>query len=286
MSFARAMFDRIAAMAPLQMAQRMATDMRDEAALEAVIAMTMQSPTGQRALNWAIANNIKVRLGGRDLAVLGTYSPASGGVELNLGREPLTDRTHLLMAVDTLVHEIRHAWQDTHGLLPYMRGENIHYGRLDYALMQNALCEADAHVYGMTAVAEIELGGDVARTLPLSLRLEGMQAFFFDWFENRAQIYGEQLRKNHSHSMTGRTANPPAEPPSGINPYDRAQLHTLGRDFSGNANYIDGINRDVLMRKILNPHSVLRDYDDAAPVKGGNIRKAQMMNRLALRGGR
>lgn len=273
-------FNRLASLSPLQMAQRLANDARDEALLEDLCTLAQNSPTARRALHWALVNAIKVSLAPREGTTLGTYSTADGHVRLNLGRGPLDDAA-LLVALGTLVHEIRHAWQDIHDLLPHMRGNHMRYGRLEYALAQNALVEADAHAYGMTAVAEVTLGRAEAESLPQVLRLEGMQAFFRDWFSSRAQSYGEKMREQHAASFVRNDAGDIGES-TGIDPYCRTDLLRLGRDFSGNANYIAGIDRDHFTKFYLSPSEILRDYAEDASAKGTEVRVSQMRNRTTL----
>lgn len=280
MSFYLHIFNRFASMTPLQMAQRMAIDARDEALLCDLCALAQNSPTAMRALHWALINDIRVSLAPREGNTLGTYSTADNYVRLNLGRGTL-DRDALLVALGTLVHEIRHAWQDAHGLLPHISSSQMRYGRLDYALAQNALVEADAHTYGMTAVAEVTLGKREAEALGQDLRLEGMQGFFRDWFATRAQSYGDKMREQHAASFT-RSEGSALDAPTGINPYCRTELLRLGRDFSGNANYIAGINPDHFTKFYLAPTEILRDYREDADIKGADVRVSQLRNRTSL----
>lgn len=280
MSFYLHIFNRYASMSPLQMAQRMAIDARDEALLCDLCALAQNSPTAMRALHWALINDIHVSLAPRESNALGTYSTSDNYVRLNLGRGPL-DADVLLVALGTLVHEIRHAWQDAHGLLPHISSSQMRYGRLDYALAQNALIEADAHTYGMTAVAEVTLGRREAEQLGQDLRLEGMQGFFRDWFATRAQSYGDKMREQHAASFVRNDAGALGAP-TGINPYCRAELLRLGRDFSGNANYIAGINPDHFTKFYLAPTEILRDYSEDSAIKGADVLARQLRNRTTL----
>ncbi len=85
--------------------------------------------------------------------------------------------------LDTLVHEIRHAWQDSHDvMLPYNLKFNMQHGMLQAFLW---LCaeEADAHAHGMVAAAEA-FGATIEQPL-------GYQAAYIDWFTGRLPGYLE-----------------------------------------------------------------------------------------------
>lgn len=268
-------FNRIAGLTPLQLAQRLSGNMRDEALVEEICLLARSSPAAMRALNWAALNDIRMTVGATPSGVLGSYCAATRRIVLGAG---LRRGAVGVSALGTLVHEIRHAWQDAHGLLPHLRAGDFQYGRLEYLLAQNALCEADAHAYGMAAAREAEHGAPCAAPV--------MRDFFDDWFSSRAQRYGDLLRRQHALNLAASEYDVP-HPATGIDPFCHEDRLRLGRDFCGNANYLAGISRDRFVRFYVAPEHVLRDYgavpSTAAAVQ---IRKRQMSNRAALAPGR
>lgn len=289
MSFYLHTFNRLSSLSPLQMAQSLAFDVRDESLIEELCTAAQESPTAVRALQWAILNNVKMTVGGTPHGVLGSYSCLSGKITMSEG---LRDRIGA-EEVGTLVHEIRHAWQDARGLLPHTSTAHHRLDRLDYAQAQNALCEADAAAFGKVVVLELSVGQAIARHIDRDgQRLEAMRQYFFAWFHESSGVYGRNLRQSHESSLAAAVSDATLPAPTGINPYDRAQVVNLGRDFFGNRNYITGISADVFLRRLLNPQNILRDHDTRynAQVMGTDIRKLQMKNRHALlqhkRGGR
>ncbi len=281
MSFFMHTFNRIASLSPLQLAQKLAQDVRDEALIEELCTAAQASPTAMRALHWAVLNDIKMTVGGTQHGVLGCYNYLSRRITMSEGLRNRIGADE----VGTLVHEIRHAWQDSRGLLPHLSTAHYRLSRLDYAQAQNALCEADAAAFGKIATAELEMGARKVRSFEASgARLDAMQGFFFEWFHESSGAYGRNMREAHHSGISSSVADDGVPAVTGINPYDRAQLVNLGRDFFGNRNYIAGIEHDVFVRRLLNPQNILRDFNaDAAQVKGGDIVKAQMRNRHALK---
>ena len=76
-----------------------------------VIDCAKKSPTAVQALFWAAAHGIDIRVVGSLENALGEYTYDG---KINLLYRP---HERLERVVDTLVHEIRHAWQDHYGLL-------------------------------------------------------------------------------------------------------------------------------------------------------------------------
>lgn len=289
MSFFMHTFNRISSLSPLQLAQKLALDVRDEALIEELCIAAQASPTAMRSLHWAVLNNVKLTVGGTQPGVLGCYNYLSRRITMSEGLRNCIGAEE----VGTLVHEIRHAWQDMRDLLPHLNTAHYRLNRLDYAQAQNALCEADAAAFGRIATAELHMGEEAAREFERNgQRQATMQGFFFEWFDDSSSAYGRNMREAHNSSIASSVADTQFPPVTGINPYDRADVVNLGRDFFGNRNYLADIERDVFARRLLNPQNILRDFNapETAPVQGSEIVKAQMRNRHALaaqmRGGR
>lgn len=283
MSFFTRTFERIASLSPLQQAQRLAQNVCDEAALERICIAAQDSPTAQRALRWAALNDLKISFADLPDRVLGTYSYITGAIALSSScRDGMTNK-----GLATLVHEIRHAWQDQRGLLPHTDGSHYRLGRLEYLQAQLALCEADAGAFGEVTESELRIGRDKAFALADSAdRLEAFQHYFKLWFHESSGLYGRVLRDHHAQSLAATASDAGLPTMTGINPYDHAQRINLGRDFSGNRNYIAGMDQDYFVKFALAPQQLLRDHDTrfAVTPKGSDIRKAQMTNRLHIKG--
>lgn len=121
----------------------------DAAQLVSVHAAMGESATAAAALDWAQRHGIEIIVDHQTTAG-GYYWPGSGVVAVSVGA--LRD---MATAVEVLTHEIRHAWQDYHGLIYFPANEDVAAGSLlgrDLAI--EGLFEADATAHGQLAGAE------------------------------------------------------------------------------------------------------------------------------------
>lgn len=140
-----------------------------------------RSPSTQAALVWVHEQNIKIVFDEACIArkVMGRYNRHGNARWIALS--PHFHSCEPADCIDTLVHEIRHAWQDSHDvMLPYNLKFNMEHGMLQ-AFMWLCAEEADAHAHGMVAAAE---AFGVAIEQPL-----GYQAAYIDWFTGRLAEY-------------------------------------------------------------------------------------------------
>ena len=113
-----------------------------------------KSPLLQEALEWAFAHKVDFIID-RNLDLAGgVYHSGTGVLALSQEMFKPGNRDE---AFSSLVHEIRHAWQDWNALLPTY-AENF----TEAYIRQSAL-EADADAFGKLAAKQISLAKDIAR---------------------------------------------------------------------------------------------------------------------------
>lgn len=117
-----------------------------------------KSPTCQAALDWAAAQGIEIVVDRGLRGINGGYHTGAGVLSLSDG---LLGAEQLEQAISTLTHELRHAWQDRHGMGEGMEGKGAH--NFAQAFMLNALIEADATAFGALARTEYRLACDIER---------------------------------------------------------------------------------------------------------------------------
>lgn len=218
-----------------------------------VLDCAKKSPTAQQALWWAAAH-------GLDLRVVRSLKNAFGEYAYD-GNINLLYRPHerLERVVDTLVHEIRHAWQDHYGLLQSDDGKPL---LLSDKLTMQALYEADALAMGRLARKECITG-----VVNVDAFLEGN---FRRWFEGYAQGYHKVKVKHHLkvtrvplrerlRAAFGGAAPKTPKAYAVVNWQD--YLHKLGRKFDGN-NYMSQSQdlRDFIAITVLPRGQGLKQY--------------------------
>ncbi len=273
-------FNECAALTAEQLAKRLAAADHMVEQLTHVCAYAMQSRTAARALAWAAAHEVKIAFACLPVHVSGIYSVITGQVKLShgYGKDGYVSNS----AVESLTHEIRHAWQDKRGLLPHFHEHKLRFGKLETTQAQLALCEADAAAVGGMAWREVAWRDEhPPENYYSDSRRQVMRDLFMGWFDEEAAMYGEQTRRIHEFGITLHGPAAPM-PERGVNPYDRAHVLELGRDFCGNNNYLVGLDADLLTKRLANTRDILRDYErsERTPQSGGEIRKVQMINRL------
>lgn len=127
-----------------------------------------ESKTAAAALAWADRNGIEIIVDHRVQAG-GYYWPGTGVVAISARQ--VAHEGFLGPAVGTLTHEIRHAWQDYHGLIYCPTEEEGATSPLGRDLAIEGLFEADADAHGKLAEAEYKH----ARTQQRVMMLRGLQ---------------------------------------------------------------------------------------------------------------
>ncbi len=255
----------------------------DNDALLDIFDCAESSPTARAALAWAQAHGVRFFV---DRKVEGTsayYTPGTGVVGISAKHLRGDD------AAAVLVHEIRHAWQDAHGLVPQATSDYAGYA------IQNALLEADACAHQSLVARELKAASSTAWTLRWKASIFGttkdkaagnkggvMAEAFLNWFSgNRARDYGEDLARNYGSYLglcavqpdsyefgpahTGHARNIAGEQGvplgAGIDINDLQRVMQLGHSFAG-VNYLAHM-QDGLLKKILRPSLALTFYNAA-----------------------
>lgn len=278
---------------------------QDEKLLSGIFNLAAKVPQMKEALDWANAHGIEFVVDRTTKKANGYYSRRTGVVALSA--HVLADPAK---AVGTVTHEIRHAWQDWHGLLARRPGRFADY----FAAL--ALVEADAEAFGARARQEYalrqrqeEYRGGLYRLLPVKGWIEKIDRQvdllqkdpetlwqgFKDWFaRGRALTYGQSAMEKLARELGVPDIVPKnynlefkpfgdREPP----PHDAVdfrqedQLHRLGRSFSGQ-NYFDGKGRRGYLQSVFNVELAERFYspERKRPKLMDEIRKRALLLKL------
>jgi hypothetical protein len=237
-------------------------------------------PVLRAAIDWATQHDIEYVVD-RMTRARGYYHSGTGVVAIAL--DTLMSRPHQMAS--TIVHEIRHAWQDYHGLIPTGgRSFSDYYVRV-------GLIEADAMAHGMLAKRQCELA-DNLRDAQHDLQMGDREAAtridqlekeqddktaqheilrdeFRRWYDlipeknkSIAEIYGSaaMLEFGHAIGIPGITPEDyrheykpppvPAREGGGITRYE--DLLCLGKDFRGR-HYFNKASREFIFRHALSP---------------------------------
>lgn len=267
-----------------QSPQRLGADTRR---LKTLYAAAEQSVTARAALAWARAHDIEIIVDHTTTA-MGYYQKGTGVVAI--GMTAFNQPGGLAMAVGTLAHEIRHAWQDHHGLLRWEGHGWARRSALATDIMRQALYEADASAHGELARHECRYGAHIytARGYKRELRQH-----FVLWFNRYAEFYADSqcqyqasllgvpgaVRPNYrtefSAAVTGQR--------EGLDPFRAEDLDRLGRSFVG-VNYLAGAEKlDIFARKIMVPGRACGGYQGGTHPLYNAVRKQQMKEQLRRR---
>jgi len=123
-------------------AQDPARRKKDKARIRDIRRLMAKSPLGKELLKWADANNIRIEMDHQ--------TQAGGYYYQGYKIVALSARNSNEQLVGTLAHEIRHAWQDSHGMIPSLTQDwNKLQSAGDY-ITQIKFIEADAFAVGET----------------------------------------------------------------------------------------------------------------------------------------
>lgn len=228
--------------------------------LHKVMTLAEKSDVAQAALHWARAHDIEF--------IIDYTTNAGGYYNKNTGVVAISKRAAegelgLFYGVEVLVHELRHAWQDHHGLLPSIT--DYRSADLAYVTIQQAFYEADAHAHGKLASAQCS--GEVGNPLAY------LRNHFRNWYAgSRSNVYVSHQRRHQAAMLDIDNCQAPdyqiefkgsALPQShaGINPWRREDIEKLGKSFAG-VNYLATWDLPLFWKRILSPSSALREFMD------------------------
>ncbi len=258
--------------------QRLAADQTE---IDRVLIRAERSPMAQRALAWAQAHDIGVILD-RQVQGAGAYYLHGAGV---LGLSVPTLGSANFYDVVALVHEIRHAWQDHHGLLPsWTQDRFMAQGNVVTSIVQNALLEADAHAHDRAVMQECVTGTPASTT--------DLRAAFVGWHQAKGAFYTRLERDKHGAVLdVGGCLYPdfkievlPQETAGrilGVQAERAEDIVRLGKSFDGR-NYLAGWYGDAVARHLHAPDRVMRAFNATAArdavIEG--VLKKQIGNRM------
>ncbi len=269
----------------------------DDERLLALRAAMRESKTASAALDWADRHGIELIVD-HSVRAGGYYWPGTGVVAVSARQ--LGSDSFLATAVNTLTHEIRHAWQDYHGLIYCPTNDEGATSPLGRDLAIEGLFEADATVNGRLAEAEYKYNrtqqrvdmlrglqkeqpergrGELLKIFEKSARAEQRESnasesalwkTFSAWYAAWGGAYGRPRRSEYAHALgLAPAANDHGfeyRRPDGcalMAPPDfsrREVLDQLGRSFAG-VNYLHSTQaRDTVARLLLSPGAAERYF--------------------------
>jgi len=251
---------------------------KDQERINYLLKEISNSPTGQPLLKWAKDNNLKIFMDDTLKSAGGYYTPTSGTVILGSKQ----DDNYL---IGVLAHEIRHAWQDYHEMIP-----TSFIDPKDY-ILQVRLIEADAFAYGelireesrafhinsfnnSSSGVSLEIEGFSPKRCQQLLeshphRIQALKQLFKSFFKNDRSINFYEARSLNSCfiklglsdkiNIDGEYKNISIPYPTikGIDVHNLDAIHQLGKTFS-NDNYLKGLSMEALSLKMLF-HAVSRN---------------------------
>lgn len=282
----------------------------DNEALRTLFAHTEESATFKAAMDWARAHRVRVIVDHTTTAK-GYYTPKTGVVAI---------AAHTLKvhgdAINTLTHEIRHAWQDYHGLIP--SGQS----RFETQFGAIAMIEADAFAHGDLAEAEYELtrrNRDLEKRQVAKQIIDPSDAYIceklgdlvshpqrtlaeqFERFYTRSEkaalygsnmlqrtaaalniaIEGEKPDLKEEFSLKGTKLPARHHPP--VDFTRREDFMRLGRGFNTGHSYLADFSRDTAQRVLMSAQQAFTFYAGAKkPGKlAESVRKAQLQKKLS-----
>ncbi len=271
-------------LATLQASRQTARREDEKRLLRQIMRQAKGSPVAQAALAWAKAHKIKFIIDYNTTAG-GYYTRQSGVVAIS--RPAAEGWRGRYYAVEVLVHELRHAWQDHQRLLPHVH--DYHSADLARITIQQALYEADAYAHGKLAAAQCE--GEVGS--PRNY----LRYHFRNWYAgSMADIYVSHQREYQGASLRiGRCKFPNyqtefkagyhlTEARAGLDPWRREDIEKLGKSFA-DFNYLSNWKEDRFWKRILSPSHAVRQFADAgrAGQVAEAVRKQQLTRHVLLR---
>lgn len=249
---------------------------KDKTRLKSIFNMAAHSPTLKQALAWAEAHGVQFFVDHQSVNCGGYYTPGTGVVAI---ADRYTSASSIAYAVQVITHEIRHAWQDYHGLCPTDFPGPVTTPDFAAYFIQLSLIEADATAFGKRAEGEFLAAKLKKENIPLSLCFQAaladekadLRKKFLDWSSTpkTTRYYGDAASKHYGRAAgIYKGLQPPRNLefisealPLGPGPdiTDSQRLLELGKTFSG-WNYLAKFPKDILLKKILSPSMALSFY--------------------------
>jgi len=252
-------------------AQEPARRKKDKARILEIRRLMAKSSLGKELLKWADENDIRIEMDHQTQAG-GYYYPGYKIVALNATSDNLT-------LVGTLAHEIRHAWQDSHGMIPSLTKDWDSLQSVGDYITQIKFIEADAFAVGETVRRTVAAKRDQERREewemqfsekgidPLSFSAsiqdketpELLAKWFTQFFNDpwRRDFYEDRCLKTYAKHIGIADIKIPcgsgeyfdentktAIDQKGLNLRDPQKIHLLG-DMLGKGNYMDHLPTEL-----------------------------------------
>ncbi len=220
----------------------------DQKRIHAVREMIVLDPLGRKLLDWADENGI---------VILVDNQTTSGGYYVSgLNTIGLSGMDKDYNLVGALAHEIRHAWQDSEGLLTCLSSK-YPLPKVQEYMLQTRFFEADAHAVGNKVKKSVinlvlDSTGHEAKNLDEKLELlKGFKAFFKD--RSTKDLYDKIKLRDYADRIGIVETKPPFGGSEYDNEVDFSKLHSKGVDVNdensirklgslfGDGNYLDDL---------------------------------------------
>ena len=278
----------------------------DEEILNRIFREAEASPVLMKEIVWAQQHGVR-------FFVDHQADTANGYYTLGTGVVAVTPNAKGDQLIDTLAHELRHAWQDYHGLAAWPDDTPDEGTFADMAIKQ-ALIEADATAFGVLARLQAEISGIEKRQNSCELLWSWEQRIlaqkpkamaetpilareFKSWFTRERKWhpkrYGDYFSKlfGRKWGLYDGELPPrnfefqPVEPKTeGIDIRDMQDVLRLGVTFFGAKNYLAALQPDFLPKKVLR-QELANKFWGAAGKKAQkltqDLRKAELKKKLA-----
>ncbi len=275
----------------------------DDRRLKRIFKEIAKVPMMKEALDWADKHGVRYMIDHTCVNIGGYYTVGTGVVAISHFSAYMGPSEQ----VRVLSHEIRHMWQDWHGMIPtYAKNFGDYFIRL-------GLIEADARAYErlateqfvLTNAEDVEAMASDKYYARIRDKVSRPQEFlwnsFLEWFDKKStstQFYGDHASKSIGRDRGIASAVPTdrrfefkpypegSEPRiEGINIARIDDVMRLGEGFNGKQSYFAGQDRrDELLKKIIVPSLSSTFYGAATKKQKGlveQIRKIDLTRSLA-----
>lgn len=272
----------------------------DQALLDEISKLAENCPLLKEALDWAQKHDIRFFIDRQARDINGYYTPGAG--VLGIGSNILSNPGD---AITTLVHEIRHAWQDHYRFIA-SNPEDAPPDPFRPHFINTVLMEADATAFGERARDQYRAflikkeGREIPQKLQDSLANEeaDLGEKFAAWIKLRwrTEAYGDDLSREFGgkwgiakyDDLNGERVEFEAAVPQarGINLDNLQDILRLGVNFAGNKNYLAKLQPDFLPKILLRPSLADTFWGFAKPEQiklTSDLRKEHLKERLAQR---
>lgn len=222
------------------------------------------SPTFKAALDYAVASGLIIQCKrlNKNSDSAASYSLRSRKITLGIN-----DGDDVDDLINSLTHEIRHAWQHAEGLMSY--GENFYKTDPVLAMLKLSLQEADAYAHGERAQHEYlkDRAGVALRAHSITMREDFAYWFYVQcgsYCDTQLDLSQIALRHPRLFGLTqgvmdiGRARG---QAQGSLDPYRKSELVKLGRSFGGGNYMVDMLRAEPeALPRLMQPSRALEYF--------------------------